>query len=108
MVNEGGEKHWEASDVCMEMGGYLASPESAQENTDIGAMVKDRNVWLGQSYKNGTLYLQDSTTPAEYANWAEGEPSLDTGVVMMDSVEGSETVGQWFVRKGSEQYATVC
>ena len=92
----------------MEMGGYTACPESDQENTDIGMMVRDSKLWLGHVYKNGTLYLHDNTTPAEYANWAEGEPSQNSGVVMMDADEDSETFGQWFVQEGSEQYATVC
>lgn len=95
-----------ARDMCESMGGYLASIESAEENTFVKSMLNGHVVyWLGATdeVKVGSWVWANGGF-VTYANWAKGQPDNTNGA---EHYMAAGWDGQWhdnLVVHGAEAY----
>ncbi|XP_018019799.1 collectin-11-like [Hyalella azteca] len=70
-----------AQEHCAIMGGYLAFPMNAEENSFINQMAKNQQVWLGGDLigHNGIFFTSGSAPEGDRAIvqtfWRSGEPN---------------------------------
>jgi hypothetical protein len=89
---DGGNGHWyarnenglgwpEARDAAEALGGYLATPTTAEENAFITPLVDDKgfNVYHLGGFRTGTQWQWITGEPWSFTNWYPGEPNNATG-----------------------------
>ena len=69
-----------AEQVCVNQGDHLASVGSQWENEELRKVADGNHVWLGGRRKaGGDGWEWLDSRPWTYQNWAEDEPSNETG-----------------------------
>ena len=69
--------NWPSAKVkAAEIGGYLVSPTTAQENDYVYSLLPDSNYWIGLSDSvQENSWVWESGEPFSFSNWYPGEPN---------------------------------